>query len=466
MSPTLSSPSIALSSQKKPPGPHGHPLPGHTHELQHDALNFYLRLAREYGDVARIRLLTHPMYVVSHPAGIRQVFLHSQEHDRQVFIYKPLRPFLGNGISLSDGPLWQNQRRLMQPAFHRQRIAGLATRMTAAATSMFKRWELRPDQGAPLDMHAEMMRVTLCIAGLTLFGQDLSDEENPASQAFQTMVRVLADYVFFPFPPLQVPTPRNRRIRAALQTLNTLVYDLIQQRRQQPGDTSDLLSLLLLARDEEGQGMSDQQLRDEVISLLFAGHETTANTLTWACYELSRHPELEQRLWEETATVLHSETPTVDHLPHLPYARMIIDEVLRLYPPTFALVRRTLVDEEICGYHLPSNHLVWANICAVHRHPAYWEHPDNFDPERFSPDHPDPAAHQAYFPFGGGPHLCIGKSFALMEGHLLLSMIASRYRLRPVPGLPVEPVTMLTIRPRHGLPLFLTERDASPRGMS
>src|SRR5215472_8174996 len=186
-------------------------------------------------------------------------------------------------------------------------------------------------------MHEEMMRVTLSIAGMTLFGLDLSNEQNPVGQAFQTMVHALSTYVFFPFPPLAVPTPRNRRIQAALQTLNTLVQDLVCQRREQDLETGDLLSMLLLARDEEGQGMSDQQLRDEIISLLFAGHETTANTLTWACYELSQRPDLEQRLWEETNRVLHGEQPTVAHLLHLPYARMVIDEILRLYPPSFAL---------------------------------------------------------------------------------------------------------------------------------
>jgi cytochrome P450 len=456
---TISSTPTIPSARKTPPGPRGHVLLGHARELQHDALNFYLRLACEYGDVARMRLLSKTTYVVSHPDGIRQILQKSHgNYDRQVFTYKPLHPFLGNGLLLSDGALWRHQRRLMQPAFHRQRVAPLAMQMTGAAAAMFKRWEQRPNQDEPLDMHEEMMRVTLCIVGMTLFGLDLSNEQHPAGRAFQTMIGALAEYVFFPFPPLWVPTLRNRRIRTALETLNSLVRDLIQQRRQQQEDTGDLLSLLLLARDEEGQGMSDQQLRDEIISLLFAGHETTANTLTWACYELSQHPDLEQRLWEETDMVLHGEQPTVAHLPHLPYARMVIDEILRLYPPSFALVRRTLVDDEVFGYRLPANHLVWANICAVHRHPAYWEQPEVFDPERFSPDHPAAGVHRAYFPFGGGPHLCIGNSFALLEGQLLLTMMANRYQLRLVPGTPVEPVSMLTVRPRHGLPMLLRAR--------
>jgi cytochrome P450 len=443
----------------KPPGPRGHVLFGHARELQHDALNFYLRLARDFGDVARIRLLSNTAYVVSHPNGIRQVLQKNHlNYDRNVITYKPLRPFLGNGLSLSEGTLWRQQRRLMQPAFHRQRLANLATQMTTAADALLKRWERRTNQDEPLDIHEEMMRVTLCIAGMTLFGLDLSDEHNPVGRAFQSMVQALADFVFFPFPPLSIPTPRNRRIQAALQTLNTLVRDLVCQRREQHIDTGDLLSMLLLARDEEGRGMDDQQLRDEIISLLFAGHETTATTLTWAWYLLSEHPESQRHLWEELDTILQGEYPTVEQLSQLRYTRMVLDETLRLYPPAFALVRRARADDTICGYRIPARHEVWTNIYAVHRHPEYWEQPEVFDPERFSPEHQASGVNRAYFPFGGGPHLCIGNSFALLEGQLLLTMIAQRYQVQLVSGQRVEPVSMLTVRPRHGLLMFLKAR--------
>lgn len=459
MTQTFSPTSTTPSNRQAPPGPRGHVLLGHARELQHDALNFYLRLAHEYGDVARMRLLSNTTYVVSHPDGIRQILQKNHlNYDRDVFMYKPLRPFLGNGLSLSDGVLWRHQRRLMQPAFHRQRIAGLATQMTGVAAAIFQRWENRTNQNEPLDMHEEMMRATLSIAGMTLFGLDLSDEQNPVGQAFQTMVHALSTYVFFPFPPLAVPTPRNRRIQAALQTLNTLIQDLVCQRRKQDRDTSDLLSMLLLARDEEGQGMSDQQLRDEIISLLFAGHETTANTLTWACFLLAGHPESASRIFEEVDTVLGGRYPTVEQVSQLPYTRMVLDEALRLYPPTFALVRRTRADDTICGYRIPARHVVWTNIYAVHRHPEYWERPEVFDPERFSLEHQTVGAREAYFPFGGGPHLCIGNSFALLEGQLVLAMLASRYQLQLVPGQTVEPQLALTIRPRHGLPMLLKAR--------
>ncbi|HEX7736155.1 MAG TPA: cytochrome P450 [Ktedonobacteraceae bacterium] len=451
--------STAVPGPRTPCGPRGHLLLGHVRELQHDALNFYISLARDYGDVARVRLLSRTTYVVSHPDGIRQILQKQHlNYDRKVFLFQPLRPFLGNGLSLSDGALWRQQRRLMQPAFHRQRITSLATQMTAAITALFQRWESRSNHDEPLNLHQEMMRLTLCIAGLTLFGLDLSDEHNPVGRAFQTMVHALAEYVFFPFPPLGMPTPRNRRIRAALRTLDTLVHDLVRQRREQRTDMGDLLSMLLLAQDEEGQGMSDQQLRDEIMALLFAGHETTANTLTWACSLLAAHPESQHRLFEEVETVLQGEPPTVEHLSRLVYTRMVLDETLRLYPSSFALVRRTRADETIRGYRIPARHIVWTNIYAAHHDPAYWEQPEVFDPERFSPDHQAQGVREAYFPFGGGPHLCIGNSFALMEGQLVLAMLAQSYRLQLASGQTVEPMGNLTIRPRDGLSVLLKAR--------
>jgi cytochrome P450 len=450
--------SARTSNLKTPSGPRGHFLLGHVRELQHDPLPFTLKLAHEYGDVARIRLLSTSAYYVSHPDGIKQILQKGHlNYDRNVFFYESLRPFLANGLLLSDGELWRHQRRLMQPAFHKQRIASMATQVVKVGDAFLKRWEKLAHQNEPLSIHREMLSVTLSVAGMTLFGLDLAAERNPMGQAFQTLVQALADYVLLPFPPLSVPTSRNRCIRANLLTLDALVHDLIRERREQKTDTGDLLSLLL-ASDEDGSSMSDKQLRDEIVNLLFAGHETTAGTLTWVWYMLSQHPEVEQRLWEETEAVLHGEPPTVVHLSRLPYVRMIIDEVLRLYPITASIPRRTRINDTICGYHVPANHVIFANIYAAHRHPAYWEQPETFNPERFSPDHPCEGVHTAYFPFGGGPHICMGNNLALMVAQILLTMITQRYRLELVPGQSVEPVQRLTIRPRDGLLMFLKTR--------
>jgi cytochrome P450 len=236
------------------------------------------------------------------------------------------------------------------------------------------------------------------------------------------------------------------------------VHALIRERREQKTNTGDLLSLLLASSEGE-DGMSDQQLRDEIINLFFAGHETTANLLTWVWYVLSQHPEAEQRLWEEIDTVLHGEYPAVEQLPQIPYARMVIDETLRLYPSVPGLLRYTRVDTNICGYRIPANHQVMTNNYASHRHPEYWERPEIFDPDRFSPDHPCEGVRTAFFPFGGGPHLCIGNNFALMEAQILIAMIAQRYQLRLAPNQTVEPIQRLTIRPRHGLLMHLKARS-------
>jgi cytochrome P450 len=293
---------------------------------------------------------------------------------------------------------------------------------------------------------------------MTLFGLDLSDEQNPTGKAFQAMAHDMSAYVYFPLPPLSVPTPRNRRMRAALRTLDTMIYELIHERRREQTDRGDLLSMLLLARDDEGQAMNEQQLRDEIISLLFAGHETTANTLTWAWYELSRHAKAQERLWGEVEAVLQGKNPTVTDASHLTYSRMVLDEVLRLYPPTANLVRHSREEDEVCGYRLPANRMVILNIIAAHRNPTYWEQPDIFEPERFSPQHPAEGGRHAYFPFGGGPHLCIGNSFALMEGHIILAMIAQRFRLRFQSDQPVEPRMVLTLQPKGTVPMLLLKR--------
>jgi cytochrome P450 len=399
------------------------------------------------------------VYLVSHPGGIRHILQKQHtSYDRNVLSYAPLRLFLGNGLPLSDGSYWLRQRRLMQPAFHKQRINTLATQMIAATTVLLTRWEQYAEQGKVLDIYEEMMHLTLCIAGMALFGLDLGDEQNAIGNAFQAMAQEMAVYVYFPVPPLSIPTPRNRRMRAALRTLDSMIYELILERRKEQTDRGDLLSMLLLARDDDGQAMNEQQLRDEIISLLFAGHETTASTLTWAWYELSRHEKAQERLWEEVERVLHGNIPTIEDVSQLAYGRMVMDEVLRIYPPTANLVRHSLEEDEVCGYRLPANRMVILNIIAAHRNPAYWEQPDLFEPERFSPEHPAEGGRQAYFPFGGGPHLCIGNSFALMEGHIILAMIAQRFQLRFQSDRPVEPRMVLAIQPKGRVPMVLQKR--------
>jgi cytochrome P450 len=344
----------------------------------------------------------------------------------------------------------------MQPAFHRKRLAAFGTLMTSATVMMLDQWQAIAEGNQRLDVAAEMLHLTLRIVGQALFTIDLSDETHSVGQAVTTVNRLLSDYIYAPFPPLSVPTPRTRRLRAARRTLDQVVHGIIAQHRQQDTDTGDLLSMLLFVRDEEtGQGMNDQQVHDEVMTLLLAGHETVSIALTWTWYLLSQHPEVERRLHAELDEVLGGQMPTVDHLGKLSYTRMVLEEALRLYPPAWIFGRKALADDEIGGYFIPANSMIVLSPYVTHRHPTFWEDPEAFDPERFAPERSASRPHYAYFPFGGGPRLCIGSNFALMEMQFILATIAQRYRLHLVPGHLIEPEALLSLRPRYGLPMTL-----------
>jgi cytochrome P450 len=418
-------------------------------------------LTQNYGDMVRISFLNQEGYLLNHPDAVKQVLQsHHQQYSKEVFALKFLKALLGEGLLTSEGASWLKQRRLMQPAFHRKQLSAMSTVMTGATCAMLESWQGIAQRGEVVDVAQEMMRLTLRNVGLALLSRDLSNEMDRLGQAFAAYRTLLMQYLYRPFPPLGVPTPRNRRLQATIRELDSVIEGIISERRKQNTATGDLLSILLQARDEEtGEGMTDRQVRDEVMTLLLAGHETTATALTWTWYLLSQYPEVEERLHAELDEVLAGQPPAVDHLPRLPYTRMILDETLRLYPPTFSLSRRALVDDEIGGYALPAKSTILLCPYTTHRHPAFWENPGVFDPERFSPERAADRPHFAYFPFGGGPRQCIGNQFALMEAQLILATIAQRYRLRPVAGHKVVPEVVLTIRPRHGLPVTLQSAE-------
>jgi len=447
---------------RKPPGPRSFSPLGSAPAIARDTQAFALDMWQHYGDIVRFRLLFWPAYALYHPDHLKYVLQDNhRNYNKQFPMMKTVRPLFGNGLFTNDGASWLHQRRLMQPSFHHKRLAGFATLMTEATLAMLERWQGTDSQH--LDIPVEMMRLTQRIVGLALFNLDLSNEVDTVGRTFMMLLPLLSKYTFVPFPPLWVPTPRNRRLQAGLETLNTVVYRLISERRNRatdPGmDTGDLLSMLLAARDEEtGEGMSDQQVRDEVMTLLLAGYETTSLALTWTWYLLSQYLEVEQRLHAELETVLGGQTPTVDHLGDLPYTRMVIQETLRLYPPAFGLTRHTIADDEIGGYAIPAQSIIFLTPYYTHRHPMFWEDPEQFDPERFTPERSVGRPRFAYAPFGGGPRQCIGNAFAMMEAQLVLATVAQRYLLRLVPGHPVEPQVLFTVRPRYGLPMMLHPR--------
>jgi cytochrome P450 len=460
MAQTLTTPEPITTSphNRVPPGPRGNFFLGSYHSLRHRPLQFLLDVARDYGDVTRIRYIIWPIYLINHPDDIKYVLQeNNRNYNKDVLDYRLLRWIAGNGLLVNDGESWLHQRRLMQPAFHRKRIEALGTLMTSATLAMLDRWDALAARGEALDVAQEMMGLTLGIVGKALFGTDLSAEVEQIGRAF-TIVNEFLMRVFYQ--PLiltpGLPVPGKRAFRVAQRTLERIVMQIIQQRRQHPEDKGDLLSMLLAVRDEEtGEGMDDRQLGAEVLTLLLAGHETTALTLAWTWYLLAEHPEAERKLHEELARVLGGRAPTVDDLPKLAYTRMVIEETLRLYPTGWSFSRNTLADDEIGGYSIPRRSMVLISPYTVHRHPAFWERPEAFEPERFMPERAAGRPRFAYFPFGGGPRQCIGNVFAMTEAQLILATIAQRYRLRVVPGHPVEPEPLITLRLKHGLKVTL-----------
>jgi cytochrome P450 len=448
------------SKHTSPPRLRSHSLLGSASEMQRDPLKF-LREARQYGDVVRMRFVFSDAYLIYHPDSVKHVLQeNNHNYNKDLFTYKLFHPFLGQGLLTNDGESWLHQRRLMQPAFHRKRIATYSTIMTGATVALLERWQKNDRQDSSLDIAEEMMHLTLGIVGQTLFSIDLNDETNTIGPAVTTLLNLLGHYVYAPFPPISIPTARNRRLLAANRSLEQVIYRIIAERRQQNIDSGDLLSMLLSARDEEtGEGMNDRQIRDELMTMLIAGHETTANTLAWTWYLLSQHPEVEQRLYSEIDEVLGGMMPTLEHLPELKYTNMVLEEALRLYPPGGIFGRKAIADDELGGYRIPANSMIVISPYATQHHPDYWPDPELFDPERFTPERSAGRSHYAYYPFSSGPRMCIGSSFAMMEAQLILATIAQRYRLRMVPGHPVETQLLVTLRPKYGLPMTIHRRE-------
>jgi cytochrome P450 len=450
-----------IAQHRLPPGPRGEPLLGNLRDMARDSLGFLMKSALTYGDVVRFRFLSEEMILINHPDHIKHVLQdNNHNYDKDTFDYRLLKIAVGNGLLTSDGDTWLRQRRLIQPAFHRQRLVALGTLMTDSTQALLDQWQAESDRGQPVDIAHEMMRLTLRIVGRALFSIDISSEADEFGQAFTVVNKYLTDRFYNLLPlPLSFPTPNNRRAQTALHTLNRVVQEIIDERRAGGDGKDDLLSMLLQARDAEtGQGMNDRQVRDEVMTILLAGHETTANALSWTWYLLSKHPTVAHRHLAELDRVLGGRPPTVEDLTDLPYNRMVIEEAMRLYPPAWAISRKAIADDQIEGYTIPANSIVFMSAYTMHRHPAFWENPEGFDPERFTPERSAERPQFAYFPFGGGPRLCIGSNFAMQEAQLLLATIARQYRLELVPGHNVVPEPLITLRPRGGLPMWIRPR--------
>jgi cytochrome P450 len=438
-----------------PPGPRGFPLVGVLPRAWPDPLQYLLDAACHYGDVVQLRLGPSRVYLLSHPDDIQYVLQDNARNYRKSSRIKRIRPLFGNGLSTSEGEVWRRQRRLMQPAFQPQRLAPSVAGMSEMITTLLERWRPLAAHGHPLDMAAEMTALTQRMMGMTLFRTDLGREVEDVSRAMAVVEEELNRRVWALLDvPLWIPTRRHRRLRYALRTLDQVVDRL---RAAHHGDDSgDLLSMLMKARDPgTGEGMNETQWRDEVLTLLFAGHATTAAALAWTWALLAQHPHVQARLHREVVAVLGGRAPTATDLPHLLYTKMVIEEALRLYPPTWITARTPLQADDIGGYAIPAGAVVLLSPYVMHRHPRFWEAPTVFDPERFTPARSVGRPRYAYFPFGGGPRRCLGEHFALQEAQLIVAMVAQTYRLQLVPGHPVIPQPLLALRPRDGVRVML-----------
>jgi cytochrome P450 len=451
--------SQAFPTTTSVPGPKGTLLLGNLGEYRKDTLNFERNVAASYGDVVRLRFAERRAFLVAHPDDIHKVLVTEANKYRKAPIYRVLLSrFLGNGLLTSDGDFWKRQRKLSQPAFHTKRIQAYADTMVDYTEDLLETWA----DGQVRDINHDMMRLTLSIVVKTLFNTEIGPQADRVGEALTTVLEATNAGLQSPLQmlPEWVPLPRNIRNKQGVRELDAIINGIISARRTSNEDTGDLLSMLLMAQDDDGSGMTDKQLRDEVVTLVLAGHETTANVLTWALYLLSQHPAEEAKLHEELATVLGGRVPTLADLRQLPYTGMVIKEAMRLYPPIPAFARESLEPVELGGYTLPAGAIIIISANVLHHDPRWWPEAETFMPERFSKENEKALHKYAYLPFGGGPRVCIGNSFAEMEAVLVLATITQKYQLRLSPDdQDVIPEPTLTLRPRHRLTLRLEARQ-------
>jgi cytochrome P450 len=449
----------ARSTRSIPPGPRGVPILGMLPAVRRNPTAVFMDAAHRFGEVVHFKIGPRHGYLITNPSDIRRVLQDNARNYHKSPLYDKLRSALGNGLLTSEDEFWLRQRRIAQPAFHRQRVAGLAAVMAEAARDAAAHWGTLASSGQPVDIDEEMMRLTRTVVLRSLLGADLG----PFTETIDAAWTLINQHIGESFWSLgltdRLPTAKNRRFQAALRVLHGAVDHIISERRRGPSESADLLSMLLAARDEEtGETMTDDQLRVEVTTFLLAGQETTSLALTWTWYLLSQHPGARERLEEEVDTVLDGRAPEYSDLANLPYVRMVVDESLRLYPPAWAFSREALADDELGGFRLPAGWLAFVIPFVLHRLPAFWQNPDMFDPERFLPERSADRPKFVYLPFGAGPRQCIGNQFALIEAHLIVATLAQGYRLHLVPGHRVEPWPLITLRPRFGMPMVIERR--------
>ena len=441
------------------------PQPGKIPPGPDEAQNFwespfesFAELSRAYGDIVSLDPNTHRIYLLNHPDHIKHVLQSNyRNYTRDADSFKLIA---GNGLFTSEGDSWLRQRRMMQPAFHRQSIESLLPAMVKEIEKLVTNWQVAAEQGNSIDMLTEMMNLMTRISATTMFGVDLQEEVQSLTQALTTAQEYIYsqswDYLEQDGKEL---SNEQIQLQKAMDTIDKIAYHIIGQGRKNSQRVDNLLAMLLRTSDEEtGNGMSEEQLRDEVVGMLAGGRETTAITLAWTYYMLSIYPDVEHRMYTEIEQVLGQRRPTAQDLSKLTYTRMVIDEVLRFYPPGWLIARRSIGADEIGGYAIPENSEIFISAYLVHRHPSFWEDPEQFDPERFSPEQTAKRSHFAYLPFSAGPRICIGNNFALLAIQLVLAMTIQTYRLHLISERPVQIQPQILLQPHTNILMTLQRR--------
>jgi cytochrome P450 len=441
---------------RRPPGPTGHLITGNLAALRRDMLGFWTESVREYGDVVYFRYFHQHHYLLNRPKDIEQVLV---TDSRNFIKWRPFRvsaPLFGNGLALSEGAYWKRQRRLAQPAFHPRRIDMYANVMIDHAAELADSWQ----DGETRDVHREMMMLALKIVCRTLFGADITGDAGRAIQMLADVQTRFEEWLLSGVPlPLSVPTPRNVHMRRLVRRVDAILYRMIAERRAGRLEGDDLLTTLISVRDADGTAMTDRQVRDEVMTFFVAGYETTAVTLAWAWYLVSQHPDVEAALIREVDTVVGGRRVEVTDVAALSYTTAVIKETLRLFPPVYAQGREALRACEVGGYHVPAGTQLFMSQWTVQRDPRLFADPDAFKPERWQSPATAHLPRFAYFPFGGGPRVCLGASFAMTEATLAMATIASRFRLSLPAGPAVRPRAAGTLQPSHALHMRIAARQ-------
>ena len=443
----VSNDNVATSGEA-PRVPASLPIAGHILQWRADPVRLLTEAARQ-GDVVRLAL-PGATYLLSHPRHVKHVLQDNHQNYCKGWVFDRIKPYWGESLLTADGDTWRQQRRRVQPSFKREHTADFAPIVTARTADMLARWEPIASSGQELALYSEMTELALVIIGDVLFGVDLWADAAEMSKAAQSALAVLKKRVAALAPlPLWVPTSDNRRFNGAMRLLNERISDMVDRTQRAGGEGRSFLAMLMAARDETGAPMTDKQLHEEILGMLQQGHDTVGESLAWTWYLLSLHPEVERKLHLEISQVVGERLPVLADLPRLPYAQMILQESLRVYPPVWVIPRDAIKDDQIGGYRIPAGSTILLSPYLTHRHPGFWENPEAFDPERFLPARSTDRPRLAYFPFGGGPRLCMGVDMAMMEMMLIMVMVAQRHRIHLVSYHREEPDCVLDMIPRH-----------------